>query len=176
MGSDLDNPDLPAELSTSARALHFAGMGFTVEDAAHTAILRAAFSKVFPLDGYRQLTFWAKATMPIKIRLNVATLATTDVASGGTCVADGSGACGDSYGAVKEISTLWTQVAVDLSGLRQEGIGRPVTDASGSPVVTPDLAAAVSVDFKYAFAFIDAEKFNNRDSFHLWIDDVQFVR
>ena len=172
----LGAPDLPAERSASTRALHFAGTGFDTDDAAHTALLRAAFSKSDSLVGYRQLTFWAKGTVPIKVRVNVATTATADVASGGTCLPGDAGPCGDSYGSVQDISTQWAQAVVELSGLRQEGIGQPVTDPSGAVVVNPDLAAALSVDFKYAFAFIDAEKFNNRDSFDLWIDDVQFVR
>lgn len=172
----LGSLDLPLERRASSRALHFSGTGFDTNDAAHTAILRAAFSKVHSLVGYRQMTFWAKATMPIKMRVNVATLATTDVASGGTCQPGDAAPCGDSYGSVQDISTLWTEAAVDLSALRQEGFGQPVTDASGAVVANPDLAAATSVDFKYAVAFIDAEKFNNRDSFDLWIDDVQLVR
>jgi hypothetical protein len=172
----LGSADLPEERSASSRALHFSGTGFVAEDAAHTAILRAAFTKAYPLAGYRQLTFWAKANVPIKVRVNVATPATTDVASGGTCLPGDAGPCGDSYGSVQDISTLWAQATVDMSGLRQEGIGQPVTDAAGAVVVNPDLGAALSVDFKYAFAFIDADKFNNRDSFDLWIDDVQFVR
>lgn len=140
-------------------ASDFAAIGFSFRSEA-----AAGASPDYDLSAYSGLSFWAKGTQGLKIRLNVTTRASRGSAQNGTCLGTN---CNDHFGKFIDISPTWTLYTVSFATLAQQGWGT---------VVMKDLAHAGSVDFLYVGELSSPSlTFDNPSTFELLIDDVKLL-
>lgn len=141
---------------TSVMAAHTSGSGFTTWGAGMAFDVNDAggASKKAPYNAsaYKGITFFAKATTTLSVRVNVSTSPTEE--GFGTCV---TGKCSDHFGKTITLSTTWTAFTLDFSTLTQLGWGTPAGSFDASKVI----AVQFQVDKSTAFDF--------------WVDDAAFT-
>lgn len=144
----------------SLRALHLGG---TTEAGGYASL----FLALAPTDltPFQEIQFWARSeTGVISVRVNVATVATTDAAEGGGCDS-AAGACGDHFGDNAQIADAWgdrgNPNSIALAALTQTGVGQ---------AAPKDLSQTVGLEFRVAGVGMAATNFG------LWVDDIRLKK
>jgi hypothetical protein len=149
----MDQPVAPIFLQPargpSQRAAHTFGGPF----AGWGALIGTAFGPdAYDLSGYSGLRLWVRTTtsgeVAQSVRINLPMPGTN---AGGDC-----SVCSDHFGADIPLTSVWTQLSVPFSSLRQRGFGQP-------QLSEPDLAHVTSLQLSFAGGV----------AFDLWLDDVE---
>ena len=146
---------IPGGRGTSTKAAHTSGSGFTTWGAGMAFDLNnaggTATKGTYSAAGFSGITFYAKASASLPLRVNVSTSSTDPV--GGIC----SGAkCNDHFGSSITLSTAWTAYTLTFKDIKQQGWGTPATF---------DATKLVGLQFQV----------DKGTTFDFWVDDVAFV-
>jgi hypothetical protein len=134
----------------STLALRFAGTA-TADRSPITRLQLMSGTQFFDASTFRGITFAARASAPMQIRVKVPDRATTT--AGKLCVA-----CSDHFAATLELTTSFRSWFVPFSALRQIGSGDP--------------RPALTTTALFGFEFTSARG----AAFEIFIDDVNFLR
>ncbi len=156
---DLLPVTLPAPRDGSLLAVHVtADTGFTSWGSGVGFNLNAPSEDVrlkYDVSRFSGVVFWARAgTGTASLRFKVVTAdITPNDESGGECATD----CGDTYGAVIDLTTTWVEYTIRFADLAQEGWGAPPPagfDPTGVLAIHLHAGAGVAFD--------------------IWLDDLRF--
>ena len=142
---------------TSTKAAHTTGTaGFTTWGAGMAFDLNnpggTSPKSTYAATAYTGITFYAKASAALTVRVNVST-PPTEPGPIGTCTGT---KCSDHFGKAITISTAWTPITVTFAELAQQGWGTPATF---------DKSRVIAVQFQVDKAI----------AFDFWIDDISFT-
>lgn len=146
----------------SAFAFHTTGSGYTGWGALAAVDLVPKVSDVkqsYDGSSYTGLTFRAKSSSSVQIRVEVATV--DSMPEGGVCNPDAVSGdpdrCGDHFGLNVVVSADWTDITIPFAQMAQKGWGLPAAGLDASQMY--------SVRFKVEGGDYD-----------YWIDDVAFTK
>ncbi len=154
-GSSFLPETIPGGRDASTKAAHTSGSGFTTWGAGMAFDLNnaggSATKGTHSAAGFSGITFFAKASGSLALRVNVSTAATDPV--GAIC----SGAkCNDHFGSSITLSTTWTAYTLAFKDIKQQGWGTPATF---------DATKLIGLQFQV----------DKSTTFDFWVDDVAFV-
>jgi hypothetical protein len=124
-----------------------AGMAFDLNNPGGTSP-----KSTYSAAAYTGITFFAKASATITVRVNVST-PPTEPGPVGSCTGT---KCSDHYGKAITLSTAWTPVTLTFGELAQQGWGTPATF---------DKSRVIAVQFQV----------DKSTAFDFWIDDIAFT-
>jgi hypothetical protein len=134
----------------STRAMRFAGTA-TAEKSPITRLQLMSGTQFFDASAFRGITFSARASAPMQIRVKAPDRATTT--AGKLCVE-----CSDHFAATLELGTTFRSWFVPFAGMRQTGNGDP--------------RPALTTTALFGFEFTSARG----AAFEIFIDDLSFLR
>ena len=156
--ANLEGDDL-VKRAPSVRAMHLSA---ELEAGGWISLFLALDSE--NLSQFVEIQVWGRSDAgDLTLRANVATVATTEIAQGGTCD-PGLGACGDHFGEPSfELSETWGATgnpnSIALMGITQVGFGQ---------AVPRDFTQTLGIEFRFTGPADAATP-----TFGFWIDDVQ---